>query len=95
MTRPIGIPKTGGRKRGTPNKKTSILLDRLEGLNFDVVEELIKCLDDPEYKMIKPQILMKLLDFIYPKIRQQASIELPLQQDQKITFVFEEIDSNT
>jgi len=33
-----GSPRTGGRKKGTPNKKTQALLDRLEELACDPLE---------------------------------------------------------
>lgn len=39
--RPKGIPKTGGRKKGTPNKKT-----RLGG--DDMLVKLVQAMEDPE-----------------------------------------------
>ena len=35
--RPKGLPKSGGRKKGTPNRPTASLRDRLIGLNCDYV----------------------------------------------------------
>ena len=36
LTKPIGLPKTGGRKAGTPNKKSVWLREELEnaGINW-------------------------------------------------------------
>lgn len=39
--RPKGYPKTGGRKKGTPNKK-----DKLGG--FDTLAKLVEAMEDPE-----------------------------------------------
>lgn len=39
--RPKGYPKTGGRKKGTPNKK-----DKLGG--FDTLAKLVEVMEDPE-----------------------------------------------
>ena len=41
MGRPKGQPKTGGRKKGTPNKK-----DKLGG--FDTLAKLVEAMEDPE-----------------------------------------------
>lgn len=38
-----GKPKTGGRKPGTPNKKTQELLEVLQAHDFNPGEELIWC----------------------------------------------------
>lgn len=38
--RPKGLPKTGGRKKGTPNKK-----DKLGG--FDTLVKLVEAMEDP------------------------------------------------
>lgn len=35
MSRPLGSPKTGGRVKGTPNRKTQELMQRCEKLNVD------------------------------------------------------------
>ena len=40
MARPEGIPKSGGRKKGTPNLKTLVLRESLSRVGFDIVQEL-------------------------------------------------------
>ncbi len=94
MARPIGIPKTGGRKKGTLNKKSYVLSEQLEALDFDVVEQLIECLNDPEYKPQKPQILLKLLDYLYPKCRPQTLGDGNLSNPSDNTFIFEIVEPN-
>ena len=46
--RPTGRPKTGGRTKGTPNKSTLALQQKLESLNCDPMTELVKIARDPE-----------------------------------------------
>lgn len=38
----MGLPKTGGRKNGTPNRSTLVLREKLAALGCDPVEELVK-----------------------------------------------------
>jgi hypothetical protein len=45
--RPPGQSKTGGRTRGTPNKATSALREKLAALSCDPAEELVKMARDP------------------------------------------------
>jgi len=35
--RPVGLPKTGGRQRGTPNKATRAVAEKLEALGCDPI----------------------------------------------------------
>jgi hypothetical protein len=66
MARQKGCVKTGGRKKGSLNKKTSDLLFVLEKANLNVPERIIELLPtvSPE---IQIDILMKLMCFLYPK----------------------------
>jgi len=34
--------KTGGRKKGTPNKKTQNMIDKLDALGYDPIESLVR-----------------------------------------------------
>lgn len=76
MSRPNGIPKTGGRKKGTPNKKTQDLEDRLKNLGIDVPSQIVALL--PQLHTEKQaDILMGLMAFLYPKwkaVEQQIEI---------------------
>lgn len=46
--RPPGLPKTGGRQKGTPNKMTSALRQKLEELGCDPVTELVTIARGPK-----------------------------------------------
>jgi hypothetical protein len=46
--RPPGQPKTGGRVRGTPNRDTAALREKLGALGCDPTEELVKIARDPK-----------------------------------------------
>jgi hypothetical protein len=79
MSRPIGLPKTGGRKKGTPNRRSTQLEERLCGLGLDVPGRLVEILPtlDPAHQA---QVLLGLLTFIYPKrkaVDQTVEVELP------------------
>ncbi|RLA16679.1 MAG: hypothetical protein DRQ56_10265 [Gammaproteobacteria bacterium] len=60
--RPIGIPKTGGRKKGTPNKTTALVKDMIiEALgNSGGVEYLVKVAKD------NPAVFCTLLGRVLP-----------------------------
>ena len=60
--------KTGGRLKGTPNKRTCEFLEKLEALNFDPVEKLIAIQADKDCSMeLRVKVLMELLQYAYPK----------------------------
>lgn len=66
MGREKGCQKFGGRKKGTPNRRTQELKDLFESINFNVPEEIRKILNELEPEK-KADILIKLLEYIYPK----------------------------
>ena len=68
MARPKGIPKTGGRKKGTPNKITGSVKDWLSQLidkNRLQIEKDIKALEPKE----RLQILEKFMQYTIPKMQ--------------------------
>jgi hypothetical protein len=68
MSRPFGLPKTGGRVRGTPNKKTEDLARKLRRLGCDPIEGLAKIALDPETKTeLRFRCFSELAQYIYPK----------------------------
>lgn len=72
MAKPQGSHKTGGRFKGTPNKKTLVLQDALEKCGIDVVAKLAELLPRlPAEK--QADILMNFLSYLYPK---RKSVEL-------------------
>ncbi len=77
MGRQAGEPKTGGRKKGTPNKNTLRLRDELERCGINPIqilkEELYKATSDT-----KVNTCVKLMGHLYPKPLQQIDIQQDL-----------------
>lgn len=66
--RPTGLPKTGGRQKGTPNRATSELKQKLAALGCDPLAELVKIARDPKIPIdAKVFIYSTLLPYEYPK----------------------------
>ena len=68
MPKRKGAPKSGGRKKGTPNKKRIFVAERLAELKFCVVQNIIilyEAVDTPPE--IKCKLLNMLLDYSAPK----------------------------
>jgi hypothetical protein len=80
MSRPVGLPKTGGRKKGTLNKKTRILGDVFDEANFDLANNLLDLLPDLDQNK-RADVLMKLMDYVYIKPR-----ALPIVEDSEGDF---------
>lgn len=84
--------KTGGRKKGTPNKNGMIVGESLVDADINLVEEVLRVLPelDPSKKV---DVLLKLMEFVYPK---RKSIDLavdPIEKERK-TRVIINIPSN-
>ena len=80
MSRPKGLPKTGGRTRGTPNKKSDELLRKLEKLGCDPIEGLATIAMAPETKLdLKVRCYAELAQYVYPK---RKAVDLGGQDDE-------------
>ena len=66
MSRLEGTPKTGGRQKGTPNKKTADLQSTLINLGFDLLDEIVKTIPDLKPDK-KADVLLELMGFLYPR----------------------------
>ena len=66
MSRPQGLPKTGGRQRGVPNKNSFALKELLESQKCEPVTELLKTLPELEAKE-RADVYLNLLQYLYPK----------------------------
>ena len=76
MGRPKGLPKTGGRKAGTPNHRSLDHKGLIEFYGIDIIKELIATLHGLEARD-RASILVKLLEYVYPKKKSlEASIEV-------------------
>jgi hypothetical protein len=68
--RPIGLPKTGGRKRGTPNKSTLDLAERLVVLGCDPIGVLAQvCMNKKSPLDARIRCAIELASYLYPKRR--------------------------
>lgn len=69
MSRPKGSPKFGGRKKGTPNKKTQALREVIEGALGKTIPE--KLFESGIFDKLKPyqqaQVLLELMNYLEPK----------------------------
>ena len=66
----VGHKKVGGRKRGTPNKRSLALRQALEAHGCHVEEQLAGLLQDPAVEAtLKAEVLTKLLPYVYPQLR--------------------------
>jgi hypothetical protein len=90
--RPIGLPKTGGRKRGTPNRPTLTLKEKLETINCDPLLELAKiAMNDKNPIDIRVRCLSEIAPYVYPKRKPvDDSIEQPT-----VTNVITALDSSS
>jgi hypothetical protein len=80
MARTAGLQKTGGRKKGTPNKKTLGLQEALESHGLDVIARLAEILPDlaPEKRV---DVLVDLMGYLYPK---RKAVEQQIVVDAKV-----------
>src|SRR5262245_17626102 len=79
--------KTGGRKAGTPNRKTTEIMDLLAAHNCDPVEGVIKIAQDennsPE---LRGKMFATLLEYCYPK---RKAVELTTDQSNEIVVTWQ------
>lgn len=75
MSRPVGIPKTGGRQKNTPNKATTVSIDfrkRLESKKVNLEAELAKAILAGNVDLIRA--LTGLLPYLAPRIKEAEGI---------------------
>jgi len=77
--RPAGLPKTGGRKKGTPNKATLNIAEKLEALGWDPLEGLAQIAmnlkNTPE---LRARCHLEAMSYLYPKRRPiDSAVERP------------------
>lgn len=66
--RPIGLPKTGGRKKGTPNRATLTLKEKLDGMGCDPLIELARiAMNERNAIEMRVQCLIAMAPYLYPK----------------------------
>jgi hypothetical protein len=66
--RPIGLPKTGGRKKGTPNQATLTLKQKLDSIGCDPLFELGKIAMNEKISIeVRVRCHSEIAPYIYPK----------------------------
>ena len=90
MPRPKGLPKTGGRIRGTPNKRTDELARKLSRIGCDPMEGMARIAMDPEIAPeLRVRCFIELAQYLYPK-RKPVDLVLPEDSATKIRVEFVE-----
>lgn len=77
-----GHKKTGGRKKGTPNKKTAQFKDKLG--KFDTVAELINLFKTTDDDSLKVTICKEFLKYEYP---QRKAVDIETTDDKSFAIV--------
>jgi hypothetical protein len=86
--RPPGLPKTGGRQKGAPNKSTVALAEKLAALGFDPVELLVAIAVDAKTPIdLQVRICSDLLSYLFPKRRPVDEPEPTLKQIKVATVI--------
>lgn len=87
MAKPLGSQKTGGRQKGTPNKKTLCFEDSLAKHNIDVVEQIAQVL--PELSTDRrADVLLNLMAYLFPK---RKAVEMTSNIDSNVQISAEPI----
>ena len=77
--------KTGGRKKGTPNKRTQEVIDQLTALDCDPIEGMAKiALDEKNTPELRGRMFSELSQYIAPK---RKAIEHTGESGEPVTFV--------
>jgi hypothetical protein len=85
----MGLPKTGGRVRGTPNRATDALARKLTKLGCDPIEGLAKLALDPATETsLKVRCFAELAQYIYPK---RKAVDLVSPEDSELRVRVERI----
>jgi hypothetical protein len=72
--------RTGGRKAGTPNRRTQELVLRLEALGVDPVLGLAEIAKDPTVSVdLRARVLTDLMQYVWPK-RKVLDVSADAQQ---------------
>lgn len=90
-----GSAKTGGRKKGTPNKSTLTIQEELKsfdnGAGFNLVQEMMNLytLIHADNPLVAVKILTSLMEYVYPKRR---SIDLRTEESVLIRVLSSDVN---
>jgi hypothetical protein len=66
--RPSGLPKTGGRQKGTPNKATLTAAEKIEALGCDPLAGMAGlAMNEKNPPELRARLFIELAQYIYPK----------------------------
>lgn len=83
MAKPLGSPKTGGRKVGTPNARTNAFLELLEDRGINLLGEILnKAESIPTREQV--DVYLALLPYVFPK---RKPIEVPFQFSEHLNLL--------
>lgn len=89
---PIGQKKTGGRVKGTPNKATQEIIDKLKELDCDPIAGLARiaqlAMDEADLKTAK-DAYKELAQYIAPK-RKQVEVEVETTVTHEVELLTDE-----
>lgn len=79
MGRPVGRAKTGGRKKGTPNKRSLEFSEALRELAFSPVDELVRQIRGEHVSALdRARLCLEMLPYLFPR---RKPIELPKEEN--------------
>ena len=92
MSRPAGLPKTGGRTKGTPNKNRTDLVEAIAIQGIDIPKKIVEVLNslNPEKQA---NFLVGLMPYIYTKAKGDVTnitVNNVQNSDDSITITDEE-----
>ena len=67
----VGRPKTGGRQKGSLNRKTLFVLDRIEESGFDLVLDIMQTINEITNPSEKADKLLRVLEYCAPKLKEK------------------------
>jgi hypothetical protein len=78
------ITKTGGRKKGTPNRRTLEVVDLLNNLGCDPIEGMARlALDPTNSPELRGRLFSELAQYVAPK---RKSIDVSWKESDKVVF---------
>ncbi len=80
-----GLGRLGGREKGTPNKKSTVVESLLDIENTNLPLEILKCCESLK-PIERAQVMLRLMDFVYPKKKAIAFVS-PEEQESRVTKI--------
>lgn len=82
-----GQPKSGGRQKGQPNRKTQELIDRAEEMGLDIFEEMLKSLQMEQDNKARFDMAKEIAQYLYPK---RKALEVTGEAGEAISIVIKD-----